>query len=168
MFSILSFLKSIHRTQHVQWQSGYQSQPVSPGRSWLQIQTDRQNSMTPQHSKDFRGIAGVIMMAAIVVTTLSSCTMVSKKMLPGIEYRENPNVEIIEYDDHAKLQEDCVKQHKKASWQYSGCSLVPHDAKQKCIVRVMAGDERTKKHELAHCHGHADTFLPWMVDFDFY
>jgi hypothetical protein len=80
-------------------------------------------------------------------------------MLPGIEYRENPNVEIIEYDDHAKLQEDCIKQHKKTGWHYSGCSLVPHDAKQKCIIRVMAGDEKTKKHELAHCHGHAG----WLI-----
>jgi hypothetical protein len=32
----------------------------------------------------------------------------------------------------------------------------------------MAGDEKTKKHELAHCHVHADTFGPWMVDFHFY
>jgi hypothetical protein len=124
--------------------------------------------MIEQHNKNFQGIAGVVLMSVLAVTALSSCTMVSKEMLPGIEYRENPNVEIIEYDDHAKLQEDCIKQHKKTGWRYSGCSLVPHDAKQKCIIRVMAGDEKTKKHELAHCHGHADTLLPWMADFDFY
>jgi hypothetical protein len=35
------------------------------------------------------------------------------------------NVEIIEYDDHAKLQEDCLKQHQKTGWHYAGCSLVP-------------------------------------------
>ena len=106
--------------------------------------------------------------AVIALTVLSSCsTMVSKEMLPDIEYRENPIVKIIEYDDSAKLQEDCFKQHKKAG-HYSGCSLVPHDPTQTCIIRIMAGDERTKKHELAHCHGHADTYLPWKVDFDFY
>ena len=32
----------------------------------------------------------------------------------------------------------------------------------------MAGDEKTIRHKLAHCHGHADTLLPWMVDYDFY
>jgi hypothetical protein len=94
--------------------------------------------------------------------------MISKKILPGMEYRENPLVEIIEYNDKALLQADCVKQHKKKDWQYSGCTLVPHDPQDTCIVRVMKGDERTKRHELAHCHGHADTFWPWLVDFDFY
>ena len=107
--------------------------------------------------------------AVIALTALSSCsTMVSKEMLPGIEYREDPLIEIITYDDYARLQEDCSKQHKKANWKYSGCSLVPHDPTQKCIIRIMAGDDRAKKHELAHCQGHADTFLPWKVDFDFY
>jgi hypothetical protein len=143
------------------------SRPVYSGRPWLHSQTEFKGLMALENSKNLFGIAGVFIMAAIVVTALSSCTMVSKEMLPGIEYRENPNVEIIEYDDHAKLQEDCLKQHKKKGWRYGGCSLVPYDAKQKCIVRVMAGDEKTKKHELAHCHGHADTFWPWMVDSDF-
>ena len=107
--------------------------------------------------------------AVIAITALSSCsTMVSKEMLPGIEYRKNPIVEIVEYDDHARLQEDCIKQHTKAYVNYFGCTLVPHDPTQKCIIRIMAGDDRTKKHELAHCQGHADTVLPWMVDSDFY
>ena len=39
---------------------------------------------------------------------------------------------------------------------------------EKNVIRVMAGDEKTIRHELEHCHGHADTFLPWMVDYDFY
>ena len=89
-------------------------------------------------------------------------------MLPGIEYRENPIVEIIEYDDYESLQEDCISQHKIADRNYFGCTLVPYDPTQKCIIRIMAGDDRTKKHELAHCHGHADTILPWMIDSDFY
>lgn len=144
------------------------SRPVYSGCPWLHSQTVYiKRLMALENNKNLSGIAGVFIMAAIVVTVLSSCTMVSKEMLPGIEYRENPNVEIIEYDDHAKLQEDCLKQHKKKGWRYAGCSLVPYDAKQKCIVRVMAGDEKTKKHELAHCHGHADTFWPWMVDSNF-
>ena len=72
--------------------------------------------MIEQHNKNFQGIAGVVLMSVLAVTALSSCTMISKEMLPGIEYRENPNVEIIEYDDHAKLQEcskkleECTKQ----------------------------------------------------------
>ena len=85
-----------------------------------------------------------------------------------MEYRENPVVEIIEYDNYAKLQQDCVNRHKKAGWKYSGCTLVPHDPKEKCVIRIMAGDDRIKEHELAHCHGHADTFLPWKADSDFY
>jgi len=104
----------------------------------------------------------------IVAFSLSSCTMVSKEMLPGMGYRENPHVKIIEYDDHAKLQEDCAKQVKGTYIWFSGCSLVPQDPQGTCIIRIMAGDERIKKHEMAHCHGHADTFLPWMVDSDFY
>ncbi|MFC1845080.1 hypothetical protein ACFLZ5_09875 [Thermodesulfobacteriota bacterium] len=99
---------------------------------------------------------------------MSSCTMVSKEMLPGMEYRENPIVEIIEYNDYEKLQKDCIKLLNKPDWKYSGCTLVPHDPTQKCVIRIMAGDEKTKEHEMAHCHGHADTLLPWMADFDFY
>jgi hypothetical protein len=106
--------------------------------------------------------------AIILASAFSSCTMVSREMLPGMEYREHPRVVIIEYQDHARLQADCVKQHKKADWNYSGCSLVPHDPRETCLIRIMKGDEKTKKHELAHCHGHADTFWPWMADFDFY
>ncbi len=94
--------------------------------------------------------------------------MVSKEMLPGMEYRENPQVEIIEYDDHAKLQEDCAEQVKETYIWLSGCSQVPQDPQGTCIIRIMAGDERIKKHEMAHCHGHADTFLPWKADSDFY
>jgi len=109
-----------------------------------------------------------LLTALLAAFALSSCTMVSKEMLPGMEYRENPHVEIIEYDDHVKLQEDCARQLKETYLWFSGCSLVPQDPKGKCIIRVMAGDEKTIRHELAHCHGHADTFLPWMVDYDFY
>jgi hypothetical protein len=166
MFSILSSLKPKYRHQQDQSLSNNPSQPVSSDRLWLYRQTACTGS-TPK-SEDFPGMARVFIIAVIVATALSSCTMVSQEMLPGIEYRENPNVEIIEYDDSAKLQEDCVKQHKKANWRYTGCSLVPYDANEKCIVRIMAGDEKTLKHELAHCRGHADTFLPWMVDPDFY
>ena len=166
MFSKLSSLRSGHRPQQGQWSANNPSQPVSSERSCPHRQT-AWNDFIPR-SRDFLGNVRVFMVTVIVTTALSSCTMVSKEMLPGIEYRENPNVEIIEYDDYAKLQEDCIKQHKKANWQYSGCSLVPYDANDKCIVRIMAGDEKTLKHELAHCRGHADTFLPWMVDFDFY
>ena len=104
----------------------------------------------------------------LVITVLSSCTMVSREMLPGMEYRENPIVEIIEYDDYEKLQKDCIKLNKKPDWKYSGCTLVPHDPTQKCVIRIMAGDTKTKEHELAHCRGHADTLLPWKADFDFY
>lgn len=113
-------------------------------------------------------LAGPVLIAVILAPALSSCTMVSKEMLPGMEYRDNPRVEIIEYDDHDQLQADCVTQHKKADWNYSGCALVPRDPRETCIIRVMKGDEKTKKHELAHCHGHADTFWPWKADFDFY
>jgi len=109
-----------------------------------------------------------LLLAVLVLTAVSSCTMVSKEMLPNMEYRENPVVEIIEYDDYEKLQKDCIELNKKPDWKYSGCTLVPHDPSQKCVIRIMAGDEKTKKHELAHCHGHADTLLPWMADFDFY
>jgi len=41
------------------------------------------------------------------------------------KYLMDINVEIIEYDDHAKLQEDCLKQHQKTGWHCAGCSLVP-------------------------------------------
>ena len=85
-----------------------------------------------------------------------------------MEYRENPKVEIIEYVDKDQLQADCVKIYKKTTWNYYGCSLIPLDPEQKCIIRIMKGDEKTKQHELMHCHGHADTFWPWMADFDFY
>ena len=110
----------------------------------------------------------LLLLSLLGVFSLSSCTMVSKEMLPGMEYRENPHVQIIEYDDHAKLQEDCAKQVKDTYIWFSGCSLVPHDPQGTCIIRIMAGDEKIKKHEMAHCHGHADTFLPWMADSDFY
>ena len=113
-------------------------------------------------------ICARLILAVLVVSALSACTMVSKKMLPGMEYRENPHVEIIEYEDRAKLQEDCAKQSKETGGWYWGCSLIPHDPQGTCIVRVMAGDERIKKHELAHCHGQADTIWPWMTDHDFY
>jgi len=109
-----------------------------------------------------------LLTALLAAFALSSCTMVSNEMLPGIEYRENPLVEIIEYDDHAKLQEDCARQVKETYLWFSGCSLLPQNPQKKCVIRVMAGDEKTIRHELAHCHGHADTFLPWMVDYDFY
>ena len=106
--------------------------------------------------------------AVIAMTALSSCsTMVSKEMLPDIEYRENPKVVVIEYDDYEKLQKDCFKQHKKAGY-YSGCAWVPQDPTKTCIIRIMAGDEKTKKHEFAHCQGHADTYLPWKVDYNYY
>lgn len=104
----------------------------------------------------------------MITATLSSCTMVSREMLPGMEYRENPLVEIIEYDDHEKLQEDCSRLEKWPGWNYYGCTLVPHDPAGKCIIRIMAGDEKIKAHEIAHCHGHADTVLPWKADSDFY
>jgi hypothetical protein len=122
----------------------------------------------PQSWKIFIHFVYPALMAVFMLSALSSCTMVSKEMLPGVEYRENPRVEIIEYDDYAKLQNDCANQFKEVYLRFSGCSSVPHDPQEKCIIRVMAGDEKTKKHELAHCHGHADTLLPWMVDFNFY
>jgi len=115
----------------------------------------------------------ILALAVFMAGAPASCTMISKEMLPGLEYRENPQVEIIEYDDHARLQQDCAKQNQDSDWRYygwrySGCSLIPHDPDGTCIIRVMAGDERTKKHEIAHCHGYADTFLPWKADFNFY
>ena len=128
----------------------------------------RTGIMIQQWWNIFFSLTAPVIAAMILAPALSSCTMVSQKMLPGMTYRDNPRVEIIEYTDQAQLQADCVKQHKKTDWNYSGCALVPLDPEQKCIIRVMKGDEKTKKHELAHCHGRADTFWPWMADFKFY
>lgn len=108
------------------------------------------------------------MAAASAALGLSSCTMISKEMLPGVEYRENPRVEIIEYTDFAKLQEDCAEQFTDAYLLFKGCTLVPHDPREKCVIRIMAGDEKTRKHEMAHCRGHADTIWPWQADAVFY
>jgi hypothetical protein len=135
---------------------------------WLTSKALWKGMRAQQSWKIFIHFVYPALMAIIVVSAISSCTMVSKEMLPGLEYRENPRVEIIEYDDYAKLQEDCANQFKEVYLRFSGCSSVPHDPQEKCIIRIMAGDEKTKKHELAHCHGHADTLLPWMVDFNFY
>ena len=95
--------------------------------------------------KIFRHWAWPALAAMILLPILSSCTMVSKEMLPGMEYREYPKVEIIEYEDKDQLQADCVKIYKKTTWNYYGCSLIPLDPKQKCIIRIMKGDEKTKQ-----------------------
>lgn len=89
-------------------------------------------------------------------------------MLPGIEYRADPRIKIIEYEDHDRLQEDCAEVLSNRDWWYAGCSLVPHNPEEVCIIRIMAGNERAKQHELAHCHGYADTMLPWKADFHFH
>jgi hypothetical protein len=128
----------------------------------------RQNCFAQKTRRNFLFFPNLLTAAIFIVFSLSSCTMVSKEMLPGMEYRENPQVKIIEYDDHAKLQEDCAEHVKETYIWLSGCSLVPQDPQGTCIIRIMAGDERIKKHEMAHCHGHADTFLPWKADSDFY
>ncbi|MBW2505608.1 MAG: hypothetical protein JRD19_00895 [Deltaproteobacteria bacterium] len=109
-----------------------------------------------------------LLIALLAGFALSSCTMVSNEMLPGMEYRENPLVGIIEYDDHANLQEDCTRQVKETYLWFSGCSLVPQNPRKKYVIRVTAGDDKNIRHELTHCHGHGDTFLPSMVDYDFY
>lgn len=79
-----------------------------------------------------------LLITLLAAFALSSCTMVSNEMLPGIEYRKIPHVEIIEYDDHVKLQEDSARQVKETYLWFSGCCLVPQDPQEKCIIRVMA------------------------------
>ena len=91
---------------------------------------------------------------------ISGCSMVSKELLPGITLRENPKVKLIEYDNYALLNWDCLRQHKVPG-VYSGCAWVPLNPAEECTIRVMRGDSETLEHETAHCHGYADTFLPW-------
>lgn len=95
--------------------------------------------------------------------TSFSCTMVSKDFYPEIGYRENPKVKEIPYTSLAKLNYDCHKQDNflMLGNLYFGCSLIPFDPKEDCIIRYMEGHEKARRHELMHCHGYKDTFLPW-------
>lgn len=59
------------------------------------------------------GMAGAILITvAILSCFLGGCTFVSSSMLPGINYRENPKVQVVEYDSIFDLQVACIKQHK--------------------------------------------------------
>jgi len=98
----------------------------------------------------------------ILALLLQSCTLISNDMLPGIEYRAKPNIQIIEYSNPLLLCWDCLKLHKVPGW-YSGCVWVPLNPAGTCIVRVGTGDKEALEHETQHCHGYADTWLPWMA-----
>ena len=73
-----------------------------PGCSWSADGDLWQGGIVQQAGRNLLHVANllIILLAAFA---LSSCNMVSNEMLPGIEYREIPHVEIIEYDDHVKL-----------------------------------------------------------------
>lgn len=98
----------------------------------------------------------------IMLLALSGCAMVSKDIHPKLTYRENPFVEIRAHDSWWSLQSACFRQHK-VPHIYLGCSWVPFDPCQNCIINVMRGDGKTLQHELKHCHGYADTMLPWKA-----
>ena len=97
-----------------------------------------------------------IIAVVICLMTISCTSKISTELFPGMRYRDNPVVQIIEYNDKAKLQKDCVE--IDGSWwlSYKGCAIIPYYPSETCIIRVMEGDEESKKHELAHCSGYRD------------
>ena len=98
----------------------------------------------------------------ILAFLLASCsTMVSGDLMPYMSYREDPVIQIIEYSDKNKLQRDCYNVCRMDRVIYKGCAKVPHDPEKVCVVRVMQDDPKTLRHEVQHCHGYADTYLPW-------
>ena len=100
----------------------------------------------------------------ILPLLLTSCsTMVSKDLMPYMSYREEPIIKIIEYSDKSKLQQDCYRIHKRRFAIYTGCTITPHDPLKVCTIRIMKGDDYTLEHELQHCHGYDDTYLPWRA-----
>ena len=99
---------------------------------------------------------------------MTSCTLVSTDLMPGYSYRENPIVNIIEYTDHAELQKDCYALHRRRGRNYYACVWVPYDPYKTCIIRIMVGDDKRLNHEMAHCHGYADTYFPWKANPDYF
>lgn len=93
---------------------------------------------------------------------LISCTMLSKDIHPLLNYREKPIIKIIEYDSFLKLQADCFEL-AKIPGIYGGCTFIPFDPTQECVIRVMRGDKQTLWHEKMHCYGYADTYNPFMA-----
>lgn len=92
---------------------------------------------------------------------LSGCSMVSKELYPGMEYRENPKILELEYTSFKKLQKDCYNQDRIPGGVYHGCASTPLDSEGTCIIRYMKFDDDARKHELMHCHGYKDTFFFW-------
>lgn len=90
---------------------------------------------------------------------LNACTFVSKDLYKETRYRSDPKITEVQYSNLISLNIACNKQHPYPSF-FLACAWVPLDPSENCIVRYVEGDEDSRKHEIQHCHGYKDTWIP--------
>ena len=101
----------------------------------------------------------ILVTAALLLPACSP--HISKDFMKGMQYREAPVVEIVEYEDECCLQAKCKEIHDAFLFYYTGCVTIPYNPKEVCTIHIMEGDQENLEHEMWHCHGYADTYLPW-------
>ena len=109
---------------------------------------------------------GVIEMKYLIILLsllLSGCAFVSKDIHPKLTHRTAPLIEIRKHSNWFGVQAACFKQNYYIPHIYMGCSLVPINPKDWCIINVIEGGKVSLQHELKHCHGYADTIFPWKA-----
>jgi hypothetical protein len=111
----------------------------------------------------------LVVLELFLLSLLFSCSpMISEDFFVGMEYRESPNVLIVEYKNQDRLQEVCEEIHRahgeSANMDFDGCSTVPYNPEEVCTIHIMEGDLATLDgHEMWHCHGYEDTWWPWKA-----
>ncbi len=104
-----------------------------------------------------------VLLFLIFLMSLPGCAMVSRKIHPELSYREHPRVQVTYFDSWWELQRHCFEQHHHIPHIYTSCVLVPHNPDEVCNIYVLKGSKYNLAHDLMHCHGYADTMLPWMA-----
>lgn len=100
-----------------------------------------------------------IIVISLCVVLLSGCaTHIADKIHPDIGFRPNPNIVLRELDSRLDVQNVCAQQHGIPGWYY-GCAFVPYDSSQPCVITVLKGDDKTRSHEMMHCHGFMDEWV---------
>lgn len=102
----------------------------------------------------------------ILCVLLSGCaTFPSKHIHPKLGYRENPKIKIVRHSLPGLFWECNKKSPLRLATLAltTGCATVPYDPNGTCVVHVHKGENPTAlEHELKHCHGYRDSWLPGM------
>ena len=85
-------------------------------------------------------------------------TEISDELLSGYKFREEPIVEIIEYNTSFEVNWKC-SQYIPGMIYIKGCALVPADPSSVCTIYVLKGDTEVLEHEYKHCQGYADKWV---------